>query len=412
MLCWRNTTRDLSLLLSGKIDAMLPSSCIHIIDELPINLVSDHQSTEAAVHRQPHNLHILEPMHTRVREALTSSEDPQSLTDATGEIVQKALADWLMGEQGVLAALAALFSLSSGPTFRSFQFCALQYDSSPKLNGMLRNLYFLDDGRPIFANPPAKQLGATIAPTALSFPPLAIRHICFYFWILRPVAIEILEKAGMKVPEYAWRIWVNPNPNTKRKLDPYAWTGCDFNKKIEELTCVQLGFRLTCPIIRQISHAVLRDKVPSLFNSAATTATGIVTTINDGPLRHLADTMNIPSFIGMGQKECFGTLLVSEVWQAVLGIGEANPALESLLNDAGIFPTLSYRAATFHHARAAIQRFYGIPHSDPTGCLASDILERKPFLPSDSVCPDPCLSPSKPSNWALITDTRMCWLRR
>ncbi|GLB45400.1 hypothetical protein LshimejAT787_2200630 [Lyophyllum shimeji] len=384
MLLWRDTLADLSLRnLPEAIEALVPNDCVHLIKDLPVDLVEDQHSTQLAVHKQPHNAAILEPIRTKIQDALlTASKEPRSLVNANGQLVAEKLAGWLDQEQEVLAIVAAIFALSAGPTFRSFQFRGLRYDSSPDHDA--RNLFFLPNGRIILANPRAKQLNADNAPVALSFPPLTSPHLSFFFWILKPVAINLLDLAKMDVPAYCWCIWVTPNPRSRRTHEPHFWQGSDFNRKIQRLTRDRLGFQIDCGLVRQISHAVLRDKLPSLFDSPELTATALMSLVENGPLRDFANALRVPTFVTLSQKEGCISLLVSELWQMVLGLRELNTILEFLVPGSNLFPTLKYSTVAFHRARGAIQEFYGVPmlrgNQISSIPLAADILANEPFL--------------------------------
>lgn len=377
MLRWRDISANLcNHVLPSAVNAMVPNDCAYLLEELPLHLVNDHHSIDVAVHKQSHNIPILSPIITAIQNALLSPSHPQSLVDMKGELVRQRLLRWLALEQSVLAAVATIFALSSGPTFRSFQMCQLRYDHSPDNKG--RNLYFLSNGRPILANPDAKQLTGGDAATALSFPPSATRYLCYFFWIMKPIVTSLLGRANVSIPASQWRIWVNPNPHGNRKIEPYYWRGADFNEKIINLTKEGLGFRLNYGLVRQIAHAVFREKIPSLFNNPNFTAEKILSQTNDRPLRHFMDEINIPALGNLSQKECCVSLIVSEIWQMLLGIGCLDPRLKDIIHGSHILPTQTHQNAAFDWARVAIKKFLHIP------MLGSDhvtsILSREPFV--------------------------------
>jgi hypothetical protein len=390
MVQWKKVTNQLcNIMLPEAVSALLPTLSTSWVDMLRVNAIQDHHGERDAVHKQWENIAALEPIHKKVLEALLQTlkasnrgQSPQQV-----RLSKRLVAAWFQKEQKVLAIVASIFALSSGPTFRSFQFPDLQYDTSP--GSEARNLYFLSNGRAILANPKAKQLGQYTAATALAFPLSVTQYLCFFFWVLKPVGIKLLALLEVTVPMYSWRIWVNAVPHLLEKPQTLSWKGGDFNKEMQRLTRGVFAFPITCALVRTIAHAVLRNKFPSLFSDNQLSFGTLVGLIEAGSLQKYANEMNAPAIGALDQKTCCTLLLVSDIWQMALGISKPNPLLKPVLQGALLFPTRLYVEEAFYRARGAVQEFYGLTplaNQNETALISQDILAQKPFIFPVAVC--------------------------
>lgn len=384
MMRWKAISMDLcDRILPRAIEAMLPDSCLHLLNEFNTHEIHDNLIMDHAIHRQTQNIAWLEPLQGELQRMLLSrSERKHCLVDpnALNALCFKNYKKWRVLEQDVLGCIAAIFVLTAGPCFRSFQFETLRFDGSPTQQP--RNLYLLADGRFILANPPAKQLGSDIASTLLSFPTSVKRHLSFYFLVIRPVCIQLLAMAEIDIPLYSSVIWVNTVPASQRKRNRHNWKGNDLHRAVQKKTYKSLGFQLTLALARQISHAVLRDKLPSLFFRSETTLEAILSSFDNGPLRPLAVGVQFPPFPHMEPRMCFSLLLVSIIWQAALGLASLEPHCEAIVSGSHIFPTIEFEVFALHRARDVVQQAYSLNPvlSRQSMSHAKQLQETMPYL--------------------------------
>lgn len=381
MQLWRSVAVELiTSQLPNAVSLLIPESCRQQVQAFNFSNIVDDFS-QLPVYLQPENTAKLRELIDPIVMALLSPSTPDCcLVDSDRKILDDNLGAWLRKEQTLLGVLAAIFALTSGPCFRSFQFSKLQYSGTPACD---RNLYFFSSTLIGLVNPPAKQLNVRVAPTALLFPPSASRDICIYFFVLRAVGEHVLRQAGKDIPGYSSTIWVNPIPDPRRKNRKHEWTGQDIDKAVQSLTTQHLGFHLNCAIVRQISHAVFRAKIPSLFNSPQCQTKSVEHLLQSGSLKEISSGCRIPMFPNMDWAACRSRLLVSEIWQGALGLEVLHPRLETLVHGSYIFPTCDFIDSAFNCARAAILRSYHIgqiAEPEERAVSAKDILNRKPFL--------------------------------
>ncbi|GLB43940.1 putative P-loop containing nucleoside triphosphate hydrolase protein [Lyophyllum shimeji] len=208
---WRRVVIELcSTVVPDIISTMIPDVCLADLQEFDFTHIQD-DFTPISVYSQETNAAKLKPLILLLSAALLSPSGREyCLVDKEGKVVSKKLRAWLLQEQRLLAAFAAIFVLASGPCFRSFQFSTLRYNENSSAN---RNLFFFSSTSIGLANPQAKQMDIRIANTALLFPPSASHSLHLYFFVLRAVGEHLLNHAGIEVPGYSSLIWVNTVPD-------------------------------------------------------------------------------------------------------------------------------------------------------------------------------------------------------
>lgn len=286
---------------------------------------------------------------------------------------------WRATEQRVLACLAAIIMLATGPCPRGFQFHSLRYDTQQGIG--TRNLFFLPHGQVILGNPASKQRHRSVAPVIFAFPPSVTPFIRLYFFVLRPVGEQLLHQAALDIPGYSYLIWTN--------VKPKQWNGTGLSTRVQNLTMKQLDFPITPALVRQTSQAVFRTKFSHLFGQS-TTSSAIRDLFINGSLQGYADKFHFPALQNMDKFDCCSNMLVNEIWQAALDLRPANSEWEQLVVGSHMFPTTCFLDIAFSRAKYAVHHFYPSNLEEPTtGFLsmhqAQQILENLPFLRGASV---------------------------
>ncbi|KAL0948698.1 hypothetical protein HGRIS_008832 [Hohenbuehelia grisea] len=338
MQLWRRTVVTLcSMVLPDIISKMVPDVCADALKDFDFTNIQDD---------------FTPPLHS----LLSPSDGGHCLVDRDEKVVVTKLKGWLRQEQRLLAAFAAILRLP--PAHASGAFNSLRS-----------------------ANPRAKQSNIRIANTALLFPRLASYSLRQYFFVLRAVGERVLSRAGMDVPGYSSIIWVATDPHPRRRKRKYEWTGQDVDHNIQLLTSDSLRLDITGAIVRLVSHAVFRSKTPSLFDDRNYPSALVVAMLESRILMPIFEDFRVPAFPNMTQAECLSRILVSLIWQGVLGLQPLHPVLKQMLHGSNIFPTSEFTMLAFGHARATILRVYRIREMMPPDkrfALVKDILDKQP----------------------------------
>ncbi|SJL18205.1 uncharacterized protein ARMOST_21783 [Armillaria ostoyae] len=343
---WLSLCQDLCKeVLPAKIMQMLQiSKSTFGCDDFNVDILSDNFSPEA-IHKQPQN-------------ALHLQQFQDSMANRLKMEGKATLEKWFSTEQEILACIAVIFHLTAGPSFRSFQFGTLQYDSSPQYGK--RNLYFLagpNRRQFILANPKAKQINVSLADTLLAFPEMITQLLAIYFCILRPVGMQLVV-LSLRVPlsisvaitSYSAFIWA-PSIKQSGKFSRNWWKGPEIDAALIEYTLNSFQIQVTGAILRQTSHAVFREKFPSLFVGSQYSATAIVSSIQEGELREYTAGLHFPAFENMDQAECGSRLLVSDIWHAALGLSQPSDLWRRVVSGSHLFATTEFCILALQHTR-------------------------------------------------------------
>ncbi len=272
------------------------------------------------------------------------------------------LEKWFSTEQEILACIAVIFHLTAGPSFRSFQVGTLKYDSFPEYGK--RNLYLLTGPSRrqfILANPKAKQTGVSFADTLLAFPKMITQLLAIYFCILRPVGMQLAvlsptvpKPISVAIDSYSAFIWAPSVKQSGKMLK--NWKGPEIDAALIKYTVESFQIRVTGATLRQISHAVFREKFPSLFKGPENSATAIVSSMQEGELRPYTVGLHFPAFANMNQAECGSRLLVSDIWHAALGLSQPSDLWRRVVSGSHLFATREFNIPALHCARFVVNR--------------------------------------------------------
>lgn len=336
-----------------------------IRDQFPV-LQDTH--VKEAPHQQIENMKDVSQLQKEVYDDLRSRSGDNYLFGNTDELEQ-AMNTYLEQDQYILTRIAAIFSLSSGPCPRAWQLGGLQFGSSDEND---RNLWILKDGRLILGNFPSKQRHRKIANVFFPFPHDASKYLAAYFYILRPVLLKILtdDLQADVTPTYSNVIWAFPIPNEK-SADPLQWKGPEISTAVRDCTKKSLAPLL----IRQVSHAVLRDKFPQLFQTCF--SKDKAETISE-ELHLYGSKVGFPPQLNLQSDEAVKLLAVAEIWQATFGLGQFKKAWQSMVSDAHVFPTTKHTQFAEGCVKIEVYKNYLAPSADRAAALDFD--DFPPFL--------------------------------
>ncbi len=313
-----------------------------------IDILSDNFSSEA-IHKQPQNDRHLQQFQNSIANCLKMEN-------------KATLEKWFSTEQEILACIAVIFHLTAGPSFRSFQVGTLKYDSFPEYGK--RNLYLLTGPSRrqfILANPKAKQTGVSFADTLLAFPKMITQLLAIYFCILRPVGMQLAvlsptvpKPISVAIDSYSAFIWAPSVKQSGKMLK--NWKGPEIDAALIKYTVESFQIRVTGATLRQISHAVFREKFPSLFKGPENSATAIVSSMQEGELRPYTVGLHFPAFANMNQAECGSRLLVSDIWHAALGLSQPSDLWRRVVSGSHLFATREFNIPALHCARFVVNR--------------------------------------------------------
>jgi len=347
---WRERCRELYDSLSTLIFKMIHfSECGLEYREFKGSNMFDDLS-DLGIHLQPKN--VVET--TEIRSVMV-----KNLTTCS-----ESLNKWFAYETEILELLAVIFHLTSGPSFRSFQFGSLKYDTCPSYGR--RNLYLLTNPTRrqfILVRPKAKLKSDARAETLLAFPELFTDPLIFYFCVLRPVGMELISSGSTTVPPeltkgidlYSTFIWGPRCRRTWKSRPPRSWTGPEIDMALIKHTLPAFKCRMTSGIVRQVVHAVFREKFPSLFKGAQNTISSIVSSLQSGELKTYMSGLPFPAFEDMNQAQCTYRFIVSEIWQSALGLTMLSSPLRKLVPQSHLFPTTEFYITAINKARYAVE---------------------------------------------------------
>jgi hypothetical protein len=233
-----------------------------------------------------------------------------------------------------------IFHLASGLCFRSFQFGSLKYNTHSTYGR--RNLFLITNPtrRQFILVKPKAKLKDEQAKTLLSFPECITDTLGFYSCVLRPVGAELTssgsavpQKLAMGIDLYTTFIWGPRCQKTWKSRPPRPWN------------------RMTGGIVRQVVHAVFREKFPSLFKGSQNTNSSTISSLESGELKVYMSGLPFPAFDDTSQAECTSRFIVSEIWQGALGLAMLSLPLRKLVPHSHLFPATEFYTTAINKAQ-------------------------------------------------------------
>ncbi|KAF8879434.1 hypothetical protein CPB84DRAFT_1687963, partial [Gymnopilus junonius] len=292
------------------------------LDDFRPQLMTDVKSMNAAPHRQIQNQDLLTPYRERLKKEIfsTLSTDNQKVDTIKAET-------WLKAEQAALTILAIILCLAGGISFRGWQLSSIRFDSS---DSQRRNVWIIDKTC-VVSHPKAKQRQVDYAPTLLAFPRSITTYLILYLYYIRPIACCILRALDRDDELHSTLLWVNPMP-TKNSALPSPWDGQCISTRLQNFTAENMGIPLSPSRVRQISQAVMRDKFAQLFSA----------TMEMEPiLMEYGQICEFPPWHDLEPGRAVCLLAISQIWQAMLGLGPVMPVWLPIVDGSHIFPSES-----------------------------------------------------------------------
>jgi hypothetical protein len=319
----------------------LTSNNCHLMDAFNAHKIDD-SKTRPAPHRQPKNKAWMDPIRKDLFKKIWGT-----VQDIDKQIICSKAESWLRNEQRALEALAFVFWLACGVSFRGWQINSIFFDCSKSQN---RNVWVLSDGTFIISHPRAKQYKGQkigLAPTLLAFPRKLSPYLGFYLFIIRPIACNLLEVLDCDISLHSTVLWVSSTPKGRKNQSAFPWNGRHLSQILQRFTAKEMGLALVPMLVRQASQAVFRDTFPQLFlnivkNSAAFTE-----------LDQYGQRSNFPpDWKDISPERSARLVAVSQIWQALLEIEPVNQVWLPLLQGSRIFLSQNkeYFESTFYTA--------------------------------------------------------------
>jgi hypothetical protein len=317
MRAWSKMSETAITRFQDAVTALIPSSdfmakfCATPIDD---------NKTRVAPHRQAAN----QAWMAGLQRDLSHQINCQCLT-LDGKFDSKQAKHWLKLEQTALQALAVVFCLTTGVTFRSWQFASIHYDCTESQN---RNVWILLDGTFIISHPKAKQRNIDRAPTLLAFPHKISSFVAFYLYMIRPFACDLLKELELDHSAHLSILWVHSIPMGREKPRiGLPWDGSYLSNLLREFTEGNIGVAMSPLIIRQATQAVFRDKLPQLFYEGS----------NFTALDQHGHQCGFPFWPDLPVECSVRLLAVGQMWQALIGVASINATWMPVIQGSNAF---------------------------------------------------------------------------
>lgn len=387
---WASTAQRAIVELKAGIDGLLPSGIsLQQFSDIS-SRVTDNHSLEG-MHRQSQNSSLLDPIRNHIRDQLLGATGSKShdsrhgLFSPTG-VGRVAAERYLAHDQlKVLGPMATAFATTSGISIDGHIFKYLRFDSTEIEH---RNIWKLKNDIIIFSDPSAKPRENHTTPVVFSLPPDMTLPITFYLTIMRPIICEILDFLGQNIAPFRSIVWAHVHRHPRYRVGlQWSWSGVDISAHVQRFTYQHLSIALTPSNIRQINKKLFLSAFPRLFETSFTSIVdqqgqhlGKTSVINYGQLRYLPTIKNVRA----DQPVRF--LAMSQIWQALLGIGPVGEVWRNLVLGSGIFPPLPTDCAiALEKTRHTIRLAYRLGATPNDNQRAWTILKHRPFLFSTDV---------------------------
>ena len=291
-----------------------------ITDSFIANEVSDVKNLAAAPHRQPQNKAWINGYQNRLLDKIYADLSTGTENKKIDPIKAR---NWLAAEQTALGILANIFCLACGINFRGWQLSSIRYDCSDSES---RNVWIIDQTI-VVSHPKAKQRHVDYAPTLVAFPKALSLSLIFYLYLVHPIACKILKALDLDDAMHLTFLWVNSVP-VKASQPPSPWDGKCVSSCLRKFTREKMEVSLSPLLTRQISQAVMRDKFPQLFSKITT---------NETMLSEYGRQCEFPPWKDIKPDRAVKLLAVSQIWQAMLGLGPVMPAWLPIVEGSHIF---------------------------------------------------------------------------
>ncbi|KAF8875385.1 hypothetical protein BD779DRAFT_1450168 [Infundibulicybe gibba] len=312
MRAWALACESAMARFKDRIESLLIS---HSVDEFSSGIQIKDAKIRDSPHRQAQNVWVLEAQEQLFKTAIT--------IDSGGKQDRhEYLKSWLETEQVALGHLACIACLGGGIPFRGWQLLSIRYDCSGAHD---RNVWIIDDVI-VLSHPRAKQRTTNFAPTLLAFPEQLSTPLAIYLYLVRPVACRILQFLGLDASLHATLVWVNSTIEGPHSALP--WTSERISSCLQKFTKETMMLAVSPPVSRQVCQAVIRDKFPQLFS---------YTTI-PSRLKEYAYQCEFPPWNDLDPETAVQIFAVSQIWQAMLGLGPTKHAWAQIVEGSHIFP--------------------------------------------------------------------------
>jgi hypothetical protein len=269
------------------------------------------------------------------------------------ELTTKEFCNKMMSPTETLHQLACgLLSSSNAVPLRPWQFGSILFDSNEEAD---RNLWIVNH-RFVAGKPKAKQINLPFADTLFWLPQDITLELTALLYYQQPFIGFLLDRQSTPDHLYASHIWALP-PTTSHKKSLKVWSGTAANQHVKDLTQEIIGSSVDPSLMRQSSEALLRHKIPVLFQIFHSCQN---LHLEEGSYRHkscLDSYANHHGLTGLAHAadipadRASACLIIGDIWQSMHKIEDANPIWKPMVTNSYIFPTDTYDALAYLEAQ-------------------------------------------------------------
>lgn len=362
--------------------------------DIPVNNLTDDFSS-IAIHKQPHNLAILQPFISQYWTRLLAGSNPDKALFNKQGVIRVEVDKWLVNYDNCYSLAAAAMILNSGALDPSL-FKHNCYD------GPNRNIFLLRNGMLSLACPVTshrvtdRHLVLTVMPTDLT------QLLLVLMTILLPIAIELRSLKGQHLPYQLTHLWVLPRRRTTGHI-PWCYNSADVNTQLISLTTKLFGVSLDGKTIYKMVYQLLSATFPLLLSNSMHLRSPVddlaqhlwITGIhNYGKLSHFPSHIALTGDTSRPARH----MVYCEIWHALTCTGHINVGWKTMVQGTAIFPDQVFPEDAFHMARRSILIHYQILHTSQSAKRVEQIeklLVKRPFLQGITVSTSsfyPCCS--------------------
>ena len=180
------------------------------------------------------------------------------------------------------------------------------------------------------------------------------------FFFQKPLICDLLKRLEVEKHHYASHLWPIA-PGAKKKSDPMVWEGPLITKTFKDISREVIKTAVSIGLVRQMAQGLLRDKIPSLFESFHSRDN--LNLENDSYgfsacLQHYANHYGLQSLAIAADipiEYAAACLIVVDIWQCMHKIESCNVIWQLMVANHCIFPTTAHDDLAYLKAQNLVE---------------------------------------------------------